>query len=61
MSQLSCPAFLLCLASLLLGCQAATESQISERPAETPSNDTGEIQTGVADMTFVSLKVPNMT
>ena len=61
MCKRSFPAFLLCLASLLLGCQAATESQISERPAETPSNEIGEIQSGVADMNFVSLKVPNMT
>ena len=61
MCNRSFPAFLLCLASLLLGCQAATESQISERPAETPSNEVGEIQSGAAELTLVSLKVPNMT
>ena len=46
-----------CLLSLILGCQAATETQISERS----SGDPAAGQSFVNDETLVTLKVPNMT
>ena len=52
---------LICLASLLFGCQAATDSQTSARPAGTAPGESGENQDSVSNLTLVKLKVPNMT
>ena len=61
MSRRFSPVILLCLATLLLGCQSATDSQISERPGETPATESGDAPSDVADLTLVTLKVPNMS
>lgn len=62
MSRRFSPVILLCcLVALLLGCQSATDSQISERPAGTPATESGDAPSDVANLTLVTLKVPNMS
>ena len=61
MSRRCAPALLVCILSMILGCQAATDSQVSNRSSETLPTESDNSQGGGGDTTLVTLKVPNMT
>ena len=61
MSSRFAPTLLVCVLSLVLGCQADNESQVSDRSSETSPAESHNSQIAVGDAMLVTLKVPNMT